>query len=202
MLNSLVVAMTAATAAFMVMLMLVATALAVVASATVVAHVVQHVLNLLVGGLTVFQHDACKLQGTASQRVVGVDGHAVLVNFQDTGHEAMLLLVHQGDDGSLVDVLVVEVAVDGEVLAQHLVHTILFVLAEGIGRSQREVELVASLQGSDALLEAVERKAEAADERKGFALLGLLFQLLAAVGIDRVELIAHGDVLVLFVVHK
>ena len=184
-------AMSAAAALVMMLMVVVATAFAVVAAAALVAHLVQYVLNLLISGLTVLQHDASKLQCLPSQRMVGVDGHTVLLNLLYASHEAMLLLVHQRDDGARIDIVVVEVAVDGEHLALQLVHALLQIFAEGLGWRQGEVELLARLHVDEALLEAVEREAEAADKRERLSLLCLFLQMGLAVIVYGVELIAH-----------
>jgi len=179
-------------AAFVMMLMLaVATAFAVVAAAALVAHLVQHVLNLHVGGASVLQHDARKLQRLSGQRVVGVYSHAVLLHLHHASHEAVIILVHQRNHGARIDVVVVEVVVDAEHLALQLVHALLLILSESLGRRQGEVKLIARLHVDETLLKAVEREAEAADKRKGLTLLRLFFQMGLAVAVDRVELIAH-----------
>ena len=61
--------------------------------------------------------------------------------------------------------------------------------------------LGALLQGYDLLLEAVEREAEAADKLEGLSLLGLFLKVLATVFVDGIELIAHRQVFVHFVLH-
>jgi hypothetical protein len=70
-----------------------AAAFAVVASATLMAQVVQHVLNLKVGGIAVLQHNAGKLQGTACQRMVGVNSHTVFLNLCYASHKAVLFFL-------------------------------------------------------------------------------------------------------------
>ena len=182
-------AVPAATTTFVLVLVSVAV-VTVVATAAVVAEVVQHVLNLAVRCLAVLKHQSSELQRLSSQRMVGVDGDTVVLNFQHTGHEALVVLVHQGNDGTGVDVLVIEVVVDAEHLALHLVDTLLVVVAESLVGGQREVEGAARQQVDDATLKSIKRHAEATDKLEGVALLRLLLKVLVALGIDGVQLIA------------
>ena len=114
----LVMAMPAATAVAMVVvvLMVTAAASAVVAStaAALTAQMVQHVLNLLVGGIAILKHYASKLQRVACQGVIGIYHHAVFFYGCDAGHEALLVGIHECDNGSRKDVLVVKVPIDGK----------------------------------------------------------------------------------------
>ena len=50
-----------ATVVMLVLMCLVATTFAVVAAATLVAHVVKHMLNLLVGSIAVLKDNACEM---------------------------------------------------------------------------------------------------------------------------------------------
>ena len=94
-------AVSAAAAFFVVMVVTtaVATAFAVVAvvvSATAASacQVLDEVLYLVVGGLTVLNHSACKVERLTSQGMVGVEGDAVFLNLQDFGHESVVFVVH------------------------------------------------------------------------------------------------------------
>lgn len=184
-------AVTTAAAVVMVFVFAVAAAFTIIASAALMAEVVQHVLYLLVGGQTVFKYDACKLQRLSCQWMVGIDSHAVLLNLLHAGDEAMLFLVHQCDDGAGIDVVVVEVAVDGEHLALQLVHTFFLIFTEGVGGGQGEIELFARLHVYKPLFKTVKGESEAADKCEGLSLLCLFFQVGLAVAVDGVELIAH-----------
>ena len=110
-------------------------------------------------------------------------------------------MIHQGDYGTGEDVLMVEMTVDREYVAIHLVNALLVIIAKSLAGLEGEVKLCSWLKINDLLLELVERHAEAADEDEGIALLSLLFEMLLAVFVDRIELIAHRNVLVLLVVH-
>ena len=88
-----------------------------------------HVVNLFLRGLTILQHGALKVERLASQRVVQVHLHLFLADFQHATVEAFALLVLQGHDSVLVDMLVVEVSVDAEHLAIEVEHQFIMILA-------------------------------------------------------------------------
>ena len=140
-------AVSAAAAFFVVMVVTtaVATAFAVVAvvvsaAAASACQVLDEVLYLVVGGLTVLNHSACKIERLTSQGMVGVEGDAVFLNLQDFGHESVVFVVHQGDDGAFVDVVVVEVAVDHECLPAQFVNALWVVCSKGVCWFQSEIE--------------------------------------------------------------
>ena len=113
------------------------------------------VLYLLLSDLTVLNDCACEVQCLASQGVVGVEGDAIFLYFQDFGHETVVLIVHQGDDGTFVDIVVVEVAVDHKGLPAQFVDTLGVVCAESVCRFQGEVERGAALFLDQLLLEGI-----------------------------------------------
>lgn len=171
-------------------------------SAAFAAQVVDHLLNLLVGGVALFQNGTRELQLLSGQRVVGVDGHMIIGYFDDASHEAALVGIHHGDDGSFEDVFSVEVAVDGKHIAAHLVYALWVVFSKTFFSSQFEVEFGAGFQVGEILFKSIERHAKSADKLERASLLGLFFKVLVAILIEGVELIARGDVLVLWFVHK
>lgn len=177
------VAVSASAAIVMVLMVVVTVAFAVIAAATFMAQVIQHVLYLLIRGQTVFQHDASELQRLSCQRMVGVKGHAVFVHIRHSGHKAALLIVLEGDDGSGEDVVVVKMAIDSKILTAHMMHTLFKVFAEGLGRWQGEVKLLTGLHIDEPLLKTVKRESESADKREGLALLCLFLQMALAVAV-------------------
>ncbi len=198
----LMMAMATSAAAIVVVMLLATTFVATSAtSTTFVAQMVQHVLNLFVCGIAVFQYHPRKLQCLSCQRMVGIDGHTIFLHLLHACHEAMLFLVHQRDYGTRKDVLVVEMVIDAEYFTLHLVDTLRHIVAKSLAGLEGEVKLFLSLKWYDMLLEGIEREAEATDKRKRGALLGLFYQLLGAIGLDGIELIAHGDVLVFLLIH-
>ena len=195
--------MAMATATASLMMMLAAAMLSLTTTFTIVAataaslstQMVEQVLDFLCGSIAVFEDSTNKLKRLAGQWVIGIYGYVVFCHLDDASHEAVLLLVHQCDDGTFKDMLMVEMTINGEVLTFHLVHTLLIINAKSFFRGYREVKLLAWLQLDNMLLESIERHAKATDEYKRSALLSLLNQGLL-VSFYRVELIAHRQELV------
>ena len=140
-------AVSAAAAFFVVMVVTTAVATAVAVVAVVVAataasacQVLDQVLYLILSGLTVLNHGSSEVQRLASQGMVGVEGDAIFLDFQDFGHETVVFVVHQGDDGAFIDVVVVEVAVDHECLPAQFVNALWVVCAKGVSWFQGEIE--------------------------------------------------------------
>ena len=161
------------------------------ASATAVTHVGNQVLNLLSRSVAILQHLSFKLQCLTSQGVVRVQCHAVGLHLGHLSHKVLTLFVLHGDHGTLIDVSAVKLTIDLEVFATHFVHALLIIFAKGLGRCQREVELLALFQLRDLLLKAVQREAETCDKLEGTVLLCFLHQLLLSVLVDGVELVVH-----------
>ena len=194
--------------AFMVLVVVVATAVVMVATASTAVtmasaascHVFDEVVNLLLCGVAVFYHSTFKIQRLASQRVVEVYLDFLFANLYDASVETVALLVLQGYDGVLVDVLVVEVAVDAERLAIQVEHVFIHIFTIAIFFAQRDIEGLSLGGGKHLFLELVERKAEAGDEGEG-ALSGSLFdEFFTVIAVD-IQLVCSGNVLVCFVVH-
>ena len=141
-----------ATTAFVVVVMLVIAAfviaaLVVASAATTTAastcHMLNQVLNLLVGSLAVLNHLTLEVQGFACQWVVGINGNTVFLDLYHLSHELMVLVVHQGDNSALEDVVVIEMTVNGKYLAANLVNALSYILAECLSRSQLEIKVAA-----------------------------------------------------------
>ena len=168
--TALIVVMTSASSVVVMMVaalvMMVATAAATVvaATATTARQVLDHHLDLLVGGIPVLEYLTLEIQVAACQRMVGIDGNTVDIYLEHTGHETLIITVHQGNDGTWVDILMVEMSVDGEHLTIHLVNTLRVVVAKSLSLVDDKVELASLLQGDDLLLKSFERYAKAADK--------------------------------------
>ena len=108
--------------------------------------------------------------------------------------------VLQRDDGVLVDVFVVEMAVDAKHRALQIQHTRGLIVTVGLVLGQGEVEGGVFGESGDIFLESVECHAETADELKRAVCRGL-FHEFRLVAIDGIELIVDGDVLVDWLFH-
>lgn len=107
-----------ATTAVIVMVVMIAatvfTAFAMMMSTSVTA-ACQHLdglVDLFLCGIAILADGARKVERLASQWVIGVDGNTVFLHLHDFGHELMIIVVRQCDDGIGVDVLMVEMAID------------------------------------------------------------------------------------------
>ena len=137
-----------ASAAFFVVVLMSATVTAAFAAVTVMmsataapaCQVFDEVLYLFLCGLTVLNHFSCEVQQFACQRVVGIYRHTVFIDLHHRCHKLMILIVHQGDGGSLEDILVVEMTVDGEYIAGEFVYALGYIFAKCLRRFKGEVE--------------------------------------------------------------
>lgn len=176
-----------AAAAIVVVMMMVVIATLVIATLVVAAtsaataasasHVLDEVLNLLLGGLAVLDDLTLEVESLASQGVIGVDGYAVFLDLNNLGHELVVLIVHQSDDSTLENIIVVEVAIDGEHLAANLMYTLGNILAESLSRCELEIKVATFLQILYFLLECIESYAESCDKLEWTIIASLLFKL-------------------------
>ena len=140
-------------------LMIVSAALVITTSAVVstsACQMLDQVLHLFLCGIAILNHPASEVQAFTSQRVVGIYRHTVFLDLHHLGHKLMILIVHQGDGGSLEDILVVEMSVDHENAAIQFVLTLWHVFAKGLAWLQGEIKVLALLQTAHFLLETVE----------------------------------------------
>ena len=145
-------------------------------------------LNFLFGSLAVFNNLTLEVQGFACQWVVGVNSNTIFFDLYHFSHELMILVVHQCDNGTFEDVIVVEMTVNGKYLAAYFVYTFSNVLAKSLGRSQFEIEIAALLKTFDLLLEGIKSYTEAGDKLKWTVIASLLLKLTLAI-LQAVQLI-------------
>ena len=154
-------------------------------------------IDLFFCSIAVFANGAHKVEHLAGQRVVGVNGNAIILNLYDSGHELMILAIRQGDDGIGVDVIVVEMTVDRENLALQFMNALRFVGTESLFWLEGKVEGVALRMIDHRLLESVEGDAKTSDELEGALRACFLLEILLAVDdgiqliLDRHELIGN-----------
>ena len=116
-----VVVVMMAFAAFFLTVVAVAASMMVSAAAS---QMLDQVLYLLICGIAILDDCSSEVQGLTCERVVGVDGDTIFLDFLDFGHKLVIFVVHQGDNSALEDILVVEMTVDHENIATQLVYTI------------------------------------------------------------------------------
>jgi hypothetical protein len=176
---------TAAAAIVVVMMMLmiativIATFMVAATTATTAAstsHVLDKVLNLLLGSLAVLDDFTLEVEGLAGQGVICVDGNTVFLDLNDLGHELVFLIVHQSDNCTFENILVVKMPIDGEHLAANLMYTLGNILAESLCRSELEIKVATLLQILYFLLESIKSYAESCDKLKWTIVACLLFK--------------------------
>ena len=121
------------------------------------------VLDFFFGCFSVLDHLSREVQGLACQRVVSVDRHTVVLDLHYLGHKLMVFGIVHSDDGSLKDMLVVELAVDGEDVTLQLVHTLRDLFAKGFVRLQGEIKRSALFLFAEVLLKGIEGDAVSGD---------------------------------------
>ena len=191
-------AVSAATAVtvFATVVMSAAVAAVFAMTATASGEMFYHVLNLLIGSRTVFQNRAFEVQCLSCQRMVQVDLHLLFTNFYNTSVEALPLFVLQGNDGILIDVLMVEVTVDAEYFALQVENVLRLVVPIGLLFRYREIEGVVLLQINDLAFKCVECHSETCNKLEGAFCWSLFHHLLVVSFADK-QLVAQGDILIL-----
>ena len=133
--------------------------------------------------------------------MVEVHLHFVVSDGKHVSVEAVAVLVHEGHHGVHLDVVRVEVSVHAEDTLVEVYHVLRIVLSIGLCRFEREVEVVALVERFNGLFECVESEAEAAYKLERVAIGSFFHEFLVAV-FSGVQLVSHGYVLVLFLVHS
>ena len=130
--------MSAAAAFIVVMMAFAAIFLTVIAVAppmvvpAAACQMLDQVLYLLVSGVTILNDRSCEIQGLACERVVGIDRDTVFFDLLDFCHELMVFIVHQGDNGTLEDILVVEMTVNRENITTQLMYALWLKLSKSL----------------------------------------------------------------------
>lgn len=176
---------TAATAVFVLMVVvasfMIASFMMMTTTATAACEVLDQVLNLFLRGFAVLHNLSGEIQSLACQRVVGINCHTVFLNLHDLCHEMLVFIVHQGNDCSLEDVFVIEMSVDHEDTSVDLVHALWLIGAKSLLGLQDKVEGVTLGLSHQLLFESIECDAETCDKLEGLLLTGLLLQVLLTV---------------------
>ena len=136
------------------------------ATLTATCEMLDQLLYFFLSSLTVLTQKPSEVQSLTSQWVVGVNGNTVFLDLYHLGHELMVLVVHKSDNGTLEDVIVIEMTVNGKYLAANLVNTLSYILAECLSRSQLEIKVAALFKTLYLLLESIECYAESGDKLK------------------------------------
>ena len=197
--------MSAATAVAVMMVVIAATVLTAftMMMATTVTTTCQHLdglADLLLSRIAVLDDGARKVELLASQRVVGVEGHFVIADILHTCQETVVVAVHQRDDGSREDVVVVEMAIHREYLTVDLMNALWLISAKGLCGLEGKVEDVALRMLGYFLFKSVESDSKTCDKLEGTLCASLFLEFLLTVS-DGIQLVYHRHKLVGFLIH-
>ena len=134
-----VVVVFAATVAITVAIAVVVVIVMTTASATT-TQVCHQMLYLLGRGLAVLQYSTFKSKVFACQWVVQVYLYLVFADFDNTSVKTLPLIVLQGNDSVLIDMLVVKVSVDAKHLAAQVEYEVVSIFAIGLVLGDGKVE--------------------------------------------------------------
>ena len=161
---------------------------------------VQHLLHFLVRSLAVLNYFTLKQQVKPCKRMVQVHLHRVFRHINHTTRKAVSVFVLQRNNGIFVDIVVVEVSIDGEYLLVQVDNALLNTLAISLFAFDVQRELLALRQVFHTIFKSVESDAKARNKHKGTVGRSLFDKCFLAVG-QRIKLISHGDKLVVFFFH-
>ena len=161
---------------------------------------VQHLLHFLVRSLAVLNYFTLKQQVKPCKRVVQVHLHRVFRHINHTTRKAVSVFVLQRNNGIFVDVVVIEVAINGEYLLVQVENTLLNTLAISLFAFNVQRKLLALRQVFHTVFKSVEGDAKARNKHKRAVGRSLFDKRFLAVG-QRIKLVSHGDKLVVFFFH-
>ena len=132
--------------------------------------------------------------------MVRVECYTIVFDLLDLCHETVVLVVHEGDDCTFINMVGVEFAVHGEGFTGHLVDASGFVVSERLGGLEDEVEGRAFFEGQQVLFESIEGYAKACDKVEGVVRASLFLQRFFSV-LLRVQFVLYGQEFVLIICH-
>ena len=138
-----------------------------------------------------------------STRMVQVNRHSILLDFDDGGIEAAAILSHHRHDSTLMDIVEIYLSVHHEHRLWHIEHQLIVEIPVSISTGDDEIKLIATHQVTHILLELLEHQIKTADELERMTAIGHLHRLLILLAIlDGEELIRKRDVLVIYFHNK
>ena len=161
---------------------------------------VQHLLHFFVRSLAVFNDFALKQQVKPCKRMVQVHLHRVFRHIKHTTHKAVSVFVLQRNNGIFVDVVMVEMAIDGEYLLVQVDNALVKTFAISLFAFNVQRKLLALRQVFHTIFKSIEGDAKARNKHKGAVGRSLFDKRFLAVG-QRIKLVSHGDKLVVFFFH-
>ena len=204
-------AMTAAATAFAVTMTLAMTtaatafafAAAVLAAtaAALAAHHVNQSLDFVVSSIAHHHHFALEVQILASQRMVQVYDHRIVLHLKHQALEAVAIAVNERKHGTGVNHFLVEVTVDAENLFVEFKHVFLLVRAVSIVNLQHEVESLASLQFVYFCFKSIKRHTHTGDKLERVFSRSFFYEFVNTFFVIGVQFVSHRNILVWSLFH-
>lgn len=177
-----------------------ATVLAATAAA-LAAHHVNQSLDFIVSSVAHHHHFALEVQILASQRMVQVNDHRVVLHLKHQALKAVAIAVNERKHGTGVNHFLVEVTVDAENLFVEFKHMFLLVRAVSIVNLQHEVESLASLQFVYFCFKSIKRHTHTGDKLERVFSRSFFYEFVNTFFVIGVQFVSHRNILVWSLFH-
>lgn len=193
---TMTLAMTTAATAFAF-----AAAVLAATAAALAAHHVNQSLDFIVSSVAHHHHFALEVQILASQRMVQVYDHRVVLHLKHQALEAVAIAVNERKHGTGVNHFLVEVTVDAENLFVEFKHMFLLVRAVSIVNLQHEVESLASLQFVYFCFKSIKRHTHTGDKLERVFSRSFFYEFVNTFFVIGVQFVSHRNILVWSLFH-
>ena len=177
-----------------------ATVLAATAAA-LAAHHVNQSLDFIVSSVAHHHHFALEVQILASQRMVQVNDHRVVLHLKHQALKAVAIAVNERKHGTGVNHFLVEVTVDAENLFVEFKHMFLLVRAVSIVNLQHEVESLASFQFVYFCFKSIKRHTHTGDKLERVFSRSFFYEFVNTFFVIGVQFVSHRNILVWSLFH-
>ena len=170
-------------------------------AAALAAHHVNQSLDFIVSSVAHHHHFALEVQILASQRMVQVYDHRVVLHLKHQALEAVAIAVNERKHGTGVNHFLVEVTVDAENLFVEFKHMFLLVRAVSIVNLQHEVESLASLQFVYFCFKSIKRHTHTGDKLERVFSRSFFYEFVNTFFVIGVQFVSHRNILVWSLFH-
>lgn len=170
-------------------------------AAALAAHHVNQSLDFIVSSVAHHHHFALEVQILASQRMVQVYDHRVVLHLKHQALEAVAIAVNERKHGTGINHFLVEVTVDAENLFVEFKHMFLLVRAVSIVNLQHEVESLASLQFVYFCFKSIKRHTHTGDKLERVFSRSFFYEFVNTFFVIGVQFVSHRNILVWSLFH-
>ena len=170
-------------------------------AAALAAHHVNQSLDFIVSSVAHHHHFALEVQILASQRMVQVYDHRVVLHLKHQALKAVAIAVNERKHGTGVNHFLVEVTVDAENLFVEFKHMFLLVRAVSIVNLQHEVESLASLQFVYFCFKSIKRHTHTGDKLERVFSRSFFYEFVNTFFVIGVQFVSHRNILVWSLFH-